>query len=338
MRIEKIKKHFTPEKCTEACTPKSVERLISTTGQHEHLVCKVCEKVLHTYRQQTYYEHIDACKPEEKRDDVAPTKLKQNSLTAKEFVREVVIFSSGTPLGDTALCNFVHAYESARPALISEVILSTFPKSAKGLKPYQQGVFDDVLKNIVDLIDTCTMFGVAVDGGVDHVKHEHILVIILYVLSKSFALPPLYHPTKAAWNGKVMAEEMMKALTSLLGELRVVKMRYFMVDGLRVNHVARLEAQGMLAEILEMLKPPGELDWENFTRFLCGGRMVCLPCTGHLVHEIIRTPCRCAGQLEIYRNAKEPGSGRLHCQFEHPRAGVTSGHANERRGLSKQTS
>ena len=96
---------------------------------------------------------------------------------------------------------------------------------------HPEGVFDDVLKIIVDLIDTCTMFGVAVDGGVDHVKHEHILVIILYVLSKSFALPPLYHPTKAAWNGKVMAEEMMKALTSLLGELRVVKMCYFMVDG-----------------------------------------------------------------------------------------------------------
>ena len=171
----------------------------------------------------------------------------------------------------------------------SAEILKEFPKSAKGLVKYQEGIVHVLVEEICRLIDECTLFGVAVDGGVDPVKHEHILVIVMYVLEYIFVLPPLYHPTKAAWNGEGMAREMMNALKSMFGEQRVVKMRYLMVDGLRVNHCARVEAEGMMKAILESLKAPGEKDWENFTLAsiaLLQALLVCLPCTGHLIDNV----------------------------------------------------
>ena len=205
-------------------------------------------------------------------------------MTVKQFVRDVVLIGSATTLGDTALCKFVHDYEKKRPLLSSEEILAVFPQSAKGLGKHKQAVVDSVIDVICALIDNCVMFGIAVDGAVDHVKHEHILVMILYVLNKDFALPPLYHPTKQAWNGKVMASEMMKALVTLFGRERVAKLRYFMVDGLMVNHVARVEAEGILKELFATVTALGERDWENFVHAL--GNLVNLPCAGHLVQNV----------------------------------------------------
>ena len=171
----------------------------------------------------------------------------------------------------------------------SAEILKDFPKSAKGLVKYHEGIVHVLLEEICRIVDECTLFGVAVDGGVDPVKHEHILIMVMYVLEYVFILPPLYHPTKAAWNGEVMAKEMMNSLTIMFGEKRVVKMRYLMVDGLRVNHCARVEAEGMMKTILESLKAPGSTDWENLTLTsisLLKALLVCLPCTGHLIDNV----------------------------------------------------
>ena len=292
MDYARVSKNFTTEVCTPKCTTQVPEdgRVTNGVGMKEHLVCTHCGDHFHTRRPGTYYQHLTDClnKDKPKKDEGAHV-TKGHIGTVKQFVRDVVVISSSTPMGDTALCKFVWDYESKRPPVSSAEILKDFPKSAKGLVKYHEGIVHVLLEEICRIVDECTLFGVAVDGGVDPVKHEHILIMVMYVLEYVFILPPLYHPTKAAWNGEVMAKEMMNSLTSMFGEKRVVKMRYLMVDGLRVNHCARVEAEGMMKTILESLKAPGSTDWENFrltSISLLKALLVCLPCTGHLIDNV----------------------------------------------------
>ena len=89
----------------------------------------------------------------------------------------------------------------------------------------------------------------AVDGGVDTVLHEHVLIAILYVGRKHFVLPRFTTPRTKATMALKCPQALITTLRSCISDENLMKLRYLMVDGVPVNHVARKELDSKLKRI-----------------------------------------------------------------------------------------
>ena len=72
---------------------------------------------------------------------------------------------------------------------------------------------------------------------------------MLYVERHEYVLPPIYSTKHKAYDGYAMARELMDCLSSNLGEERLLKLKFLMVDGSTVNYVACVHCEGFLKTI-----------------------------------------------------------------------------------------
>ena len=152
-------------------------------------------------------------------------------------------------------------------------------------------------------IDDCTYYGIAIDTGIDKVKSEHILISVLYVREQEYVVPPLYSPKYRAYNGVSMATQFIECLKNSLGETRVLKLKFLMVDGSAVNHVARGHCEGFLKQIYNRISPVGQEDEDALARgfashFPC---ISLLSCIGHMLNNVCKTTLKIYEDLPCFK-------------------------------------
>ena len=149
---------------------------------------------------------------------------------------------------------------------------------------------EEIWNKIVNDITQEPFFGIAVDAGIDKVLSEHVLVGVLYVAQSDYLLPPMYHPRRKAFNGKESAEILVETLSSIIGVHLLGKLRYMMVDGCAVNHVARDEAEEETKRIFDRIRPIGENNWGDFNNAILNKlpSVALLSCIGHFLNNVAR--------------------------------------------------
>ena len=84
--------------------------------------------------------------------------------------------------------------------------------------------------------------------------------------------------------------EINRQLSSNLGEERLLKLKFLMVDGATVNHVARVNCKGFLKSIYDRIDPVGEEDLGNIQRGITQKyRVSLLSCIGHMLNNVCKT-------------------------------------------------
>ena len=184
-------------------------------------------------------------------------------------------------------------YESLRLPVSSEMLLQARPKVLHEMHALTARLADELWKILCSDIDTYSYVGLAVDTGIDRVKAEHIMIVVLYVERHEYILPPIYSTRHKAYDGYAMAKELMDCLSSNLGEERLLKLEILMVEGSTVNHVARVHCEGFLKTIYDRISLVGDNDLENIelgVNRLC--RVSLLSCVGHTVVSVDLAPPR----------------------------------------------
>ena len=316
MRFPRISTKFFRERCLGMDTPpgrtKDLEKknkecreyaekyprphLVNTMGQRTHIKCRDCPWWSHSLHNNHYYHHINhTCLVREGQRIANEPELfsltpNDNSMSVNVFVRRCVpCLVAKTNLSCKAAHALLRNYEELRPKRANtEEILNALGNNHRVMRDWEKDLANEIWEKMISKIDIHPFFGVAVDAGVDSVLNEHVLVGVVYVSDEQYLLPPMYHPKRKAFNGKETAESLVNTLNSILGITLVRKMRFLMVDGCAVNHVARDEAEGELKRIYDRVQRIGESDWINF-----GNRAVdmmphvsLLSCFGHFLNNL----------------------------------------------------
>ena len=112
--------------------------------------------------------------------------------------------------------------------------------------------------------------------------------------AKEYVLPPIYSPKHQAFNRKTTAEGLITSLRVVLGEERLLKLSFLMVDGSTVNHVAREYSEGYLKRV----HPVGDHGVANFEREIERQfpKITLLSCIGHMLNNV------CKSSLKSYES------------------------------------
>ena len=137
----------------------------------------------------------------------------------------------------------------------------------------------EIWNKIYLTVSDTSFFGLAVDGGIDNIKHQNVLISVLCAGNQSFVHPPISHKRYKAFNGLEMAKSIVSMLRSGLGD-SIQKLRYLMVDGCGVNHVARAATERELKELYDRISPVGTEDTSNAQ--ICNGIRLAVPCVKEL--------------------------------------------------------
>ena len=266
----------------------SASFLKDSANRRRHAVCRSCGITLHSRCKQTYYTHKnESCKALKKQRQGCAHESPKTNLTAQTFLSKALpCLGAQANLSTEGLLKFVSAYEGACPDISPDQIISKLP-CAKKFHLSEKGLATEIWELVHKTVSESAFFGIAVDGGIDNVKHQNILVSVLYAGANSFVLPPIYHKRFKAFNGIEMAKSIVSMLRSGLGD-GVQKLRYFMVDGCGVNHVARQATERELRDIYDRISPVGTEDVTN----VCNGIRMAVPCVkelscfGHILNLI----------------------------------------------------
>ena len=187
------------EKGCEAWAVKNAENPVNTIkcdsmGHARHVKCTQCSFITHSRIEALCYKHLKTCTGAISDND-AQVDAKSQKAQVQQFVQiDWPRLAAKHSLSTDAFLKFVAEYEALRPSkIVSKDVIDATP-SAKVFHRYERRVADKVWALVNEQLDRATFFGMAVDGGVDTVLHEHVLIAILYVGRKHFVLPPIYHP------------------------------------------------------------------------------------------------------------------------------------------------
>ena len=191
----------------------SASFLKDSANQRRHAVCRSCGITLHSRYKQTYYTHKnESCKALKKQQQGGAHESPKTNLTAQTFLSKALpCLGAQTNLSTEGLLKFVSAYEGARPDISPDQIISKLP-CAKKFHLSEKGLATEIWELVHKTVSESAFFGIAVDGGIDNVKHQNILVSVLYAGANSFVLPPIYHKRYKAFNGIEMAKSIVSML------------------------------------------------------------------------------------------------------------------------------
>ena len=188
---------------------------------------------------------------------------------------------------ESFLC-FIRTYEEMRPNDTPTSIMTGLP-CPKTFHVKEKQLACKLWEKIREVVSTHEFFGLSIDGGIDTIKPQHLVISVLYVGMESFVLTPVYHQRKKAFNGVEMASHLVTMLRGGLGDT-VQKLRYLMVDGCPVNHVTRAATETRLKEIYDRYQAVGTLDYTNLSQRV-RANIPCvleLSCFGHLLNLVAR--------------------------------------------------
>ena len=225
-----------------------------------------------------------------------------NPKSLEEYISEALpYFAAQSNLSTEGFLGCVRLLFEEFPADVSPSEVACILPSPREFHLSERRIADMIWDDIRRSIDGAKFFGLTVDGGVDKVLNEHVLIAILYVVDRNFLLPPIYHPKHKSFNGVEMAQSLMEVLRSCLSDARLSKLRYIMADGAPVNNVVRREIESSMAnihhslvsaeeEIYSRIRPIGSTDRENIILGVHkqNPHVALLPCFGHLFHNIAK--------------------------------------------------
>ena len=270
-------------------------------GKEVHIVCKACGWVTHSDTYNNYYTHMRSPKegvPSPCAQKLATTKEKEKSkakeqkqteLTTEDarkykdafalFMRKTVpILCVQAGMSHGAATKFLVNYEEHRPIMGPLKAAKLVTRTHVTWNAHEKALAADLWKIIRDEVGKCRIFGVAIDAAVDRVLARFILIIVMYVGSLVFELPPVYEPNGEAFNGAKAGKAIFDSLMLNLGIINdtkvplAAKCRYLMVDGCGVNHCARAELSALVKEHLnDHCTPVGTNDYQDLNN---GGHRV----------------------------------------------------------------
>ena len=110
-----------------------------------------------------------------------------------------------------------------RPSAPSSILLQEGPKILNDLHLRNASLAEELWQLLHKEINHFMYFGLAVDTGIDRVKSEHIMIAVLYVECHEFVLPPSYSTSHKAYDGYMMAKELLSCLSSNFGGRETLK-------------------------------------------------------------------------------------------------------------------
>ena len=234
--------------------------LQDAANQRRHAICLYCGAVFHSRCTQTYYVHKnERCKVLHNREQ---QDTQSNVVKCVDFINEgLPCLAAKSSMSTGAFLSFVRSYEEIRPNSPPAEILPHLP-CPKTFHVKEKIVASKLWETIRATVKQHSFFGLAVDGGINNVKHQHIVVSVMYVGESSFVLPLVYHKRKKAFSGAEMSAHLMTMLRGGLGD-DVLKLRYLMVDGCAVNHVARAATEEALKQFYERYEEVGTLQTKS---------------------------------------------------------------------------
>ena len=185
---------------------------------------------------------------------------------------------------NNSLQQFLVNYEEHRPIMGPLKAAKLVTRTHVTWNAHEKALAADLWKIIRDEVGKCRIFGVAIDAAVDRVLARFILIIVMYVGSLVFELPPVYEPNGEAFNGAKAGKAIFDSLMLNLGIINdtkvplAAKCRYLMVDGCGVNHCARAELSALVKEHLnDHCTPVGTNDYQDLNNsFRAKGTKMCL--------------------------------------------------------------
>ena len=227
-------------------------------NQRCHAVWNLCFTIFHSKCIQTYTQHKNRCTA---LDEQVNEHTLDNQVVSKEhFFSECLSFPEAkfNMSTESFLC-FIRTYEEMRPNDTPTSIMTGLP-CPKTFHVKEKQLACKLWERIREVVSTHEFFGLSIDAGIDTIKPQHLVITVLYVGMEFFVLSPVYHQRKKAFNGVEMASHLVTMLRGGLGDT-VQKLRYLMVDGCPMNHVARAATETRLKEIYMIATKP----WERWT-------------------------------------------------------------------------
>ena len=103
-----------------------------------------------------------------------------NVVKCVDFINEgLSCLAAKSSMSTEAFLSFVRSYEEIRPNSPPAEILSHLP-CPKTFHVKEKIVASKLWETIRATVKQHSFFGLAVDGGIDNVKHQHIVVSVIY--------------------------------------------------------------------------------------------------------------------------------------------------------------
>ena len=273
-----------------------------------------CGWVTHSKGENFCYKHLKECcsKAQQGMEDFSEV---ANPKSLEEYISEALpCFAAQSNLSTEGFLECVkNLFQEFPPDIHPSEAASILP-SPREFHISERRIADMIWEDIRRTIDGAKFFVLAIDGGVDRVLSEHVLIAILYVVDRHFILPPIYHPKHKSFNGSEMAQSLIEVLRSCLSESRLLKLRFIMADGAPVNNVARQEIESTMLgirdslvsaeeEFYSRLSSIGSTDRENIVIGVTKHcpRVALLPCFGHLFHNMAKDAMQHYANLQIMK-------------------------------------
>eukprot|EP00759_Apiculatamorpha_spiralis_P022167 PhF_6_TR26489/c0_g1_i1/m.38324 len=303
-----LRAKFTKTVCGPECGPdsriKKQNVVHSADGAKAHYKCNACSFVSHTIDCNVYYTHQNVHKVPETAVAVPLARNTQKVLVdSNTFNNKIIpILINRTSMSSTEALKLFREYEHWRPSDYT----GHMSRRTEALNKKVHTLGQQIWTLIKNCIDENPFFGLAIDAGIDTVLKQHVLISVLYAGSSCFVLPPLYHPNMKAFNGETTAYLLMDMLETYLGNERLSKFVYMMVDGCTVNHVARSYVEGELADVFQRLQAVGEDDLSNITLGVCAKNpsVSLLSCVGHLLNNVTKHFCEKLKETPLFELKK----------------------------------